>query len=324
MAPVLLPLGSSFRDDFSLSAWLDQNPDVLLIMDAGGTIAYVNPAFESLSGYGRAEAVGQKCSILDGGTHDADLYRGMAHAFRAGVPHRAVFLNRRKNGEPFHAESVIWPVFDTQGCVQSYACHMRDATERLQALDRLSHAATHDPLTDLPNRSLFLDRLKLALRQAARRGEEVAVAIMDIDRFKNANTRHGHQAGDAVLQAVATRSTGCVRATDTVARIGGDELALILPAANGRAGTEVLEKVRAGNAQPVPYEGCLIRTSVSVGVCIYPHDGSNARTLCRNADSAMYAAKRAGGNCVRFYRADGEGGARRRRNSDGGGLASTS
>ena len=299
VAPVLLPRVSSFRGDSFLSPWLDQNPDAMTILDATGMIKYVNPAFEVLSGYGRNEALGQNFSIIDSKTNIAKLIRDFRHVDPS--PYRAVVVSRRKNGEQFHAESLIWPVLDNRGKLTNCACHMRDATDRLQLIDNLSHAATHDPLTDLPNRSLFIDRLTVAMRHAARRRESLAVAIMDIDQFKAANTRYGHLAGDAVLQAVARRSIGCLREADTVARIGGDEFALILPVANKRAGLDVLEKVRAGNALPVRYEDARIPTSVTIGASIYPQDGNNVTALWKNADLAMYAAKHAGRNCFRFH-----------------------
>jgi diguanylate cyclase (GGDEF)-like protein/PAS domain S-box-containing protein len=303
MTSNLLPFGHSFRGDASFSSWLDQNPDALLMTDAAGVIEYVNPAFESLTGYPRAEAVGRKPSILKSGAHDDEFYRGLWRSILAGHPFRGVFVDRRKSGALVHAENLIWPVLSGHGRITNFVCQTRDVTERVREAEKLAHAATHDPLTDLPNRTLFLDRLELALRHAARREEVLAVAIFDIDRFRDTNNRYGHLAGDAVLQAVARRSASCVREADTVARIGGDELALILPNASERAGTvAVFEKVRAANAVPVRYEDRLIRVSVSIGASIYPRDATDAEGLRKHADGAMYAAKRAGGNCVRFYR----------------------
>jgi diguanylate cyclase (GGDEF)-like protein/PAS domain S-box-containing protein len=304
MLPILLPSGGSFRDAPSFTRWLDQNPEAFLITDASGVIRYVNPAFEILTGYARSEVVGRKPSLLKSGAHDQAFYRRLWRSVLAGQPFRAVFVNRRKSGALFHAESVIWPVFDARGSIVSLVCETRDVTARVARAEKLAHAATHDPLTDLPNRTLFLDRLGLALRHAARHQEGLALAIFDIDRFRDTNDRFGHPAGDAVLQAVARRSAGCVREADTVARIGGDELAVILPGASERAGAAaVLKKICGSNAVPVRYHNRLIGVTVSIGGCLYPRDGADAQTLLRCADNAMYAAKRAGGNCVRFCRA---------------------
>ena len=297
----ITPVARPARDDVFFSGWVEQNPDAVLITDETGVIEYVNPAFESLTGFARAEAVGRTPAILKSGTHDAEFYRDLWRTILAGRSFREIFVDRRKNGELFHAENLIWPVFDRSGRITNFVCETRDVSERMRYFDLLSHAASHDPLTGLPNRTLFLDRLGQALHQAARRHEGLAVAILDIDRFRETNNRFGHMAGDAVLQAVASRSTGCVRAADTVARIGGDELALVLSSADERAGA-VCEKVRAAAAVPVPFDDRLIRVSVSIGACVYPGDAGNAEELRKRADEAMYAAKRAGGNCVRFYR----------------------
>jgi diguanylate cyclase (GGDEF)-like protein/PAS domain S-box-containing protein len=299
----ITPVGRPSRDDVFYSGWIEQNPDAVMITDETGVIEYVNPAFESLTGYARAEAIGRTPRILKSGTQDAEFYQGLWHSILAGKFFHEVFVDRRKSGELFHAENLIWPVLDRYGRITNFVCETRDVTERVRYFDVLAHAARHDPLTDLPNRTLFLDRLGQALHQAARRHEGLAVAILDIDRFRETNNRFGHMAGDAVLQAVARRSATCVRAADTVARIGGDEFALVLSSATERVGASaVCEKVRAAAAVPVRFDDRLIRASVSIGACVYPSDAANAEELRKRADEAMYTAKRAGGNCVRFYR----------------------
>jgi diguanylate cyclase (GGDEF)-like protein/PAS domain S-box-containing protein len=303
MASNILSVGRPSRDDVFFSGWVEQNPDAVLITDERGVIEYVNPAFESLTGYARAEAVGRTPAILKSGIQDAEFYRGLWRSILAGKSFHEVFVDRRKSGELFHAENLIWPVFNRYERITNFVCETRDVTERVRRFDVLAHAASHDPLTDLPNRTLFLDRLEQALHQAARRNEGLAVAILDIDLFRETNNRFGHMAGDAVLQAVASRSTGCVRAADTVARIGGDELAFVLSSADELAGASaVCEKVRAAAAVPVRFDNQLISVSVSIGACVYPRDAGDAEALRKRADEAMYAAKRAGGNCVRFYR----------------------
>jgi two-component system CheB/CheR fusion protein len=172
----------------------------------------------------------------------------------------------------------------------------------MQQFEQLKHAATHDSLTDLPNRALFLDRLEQAARQAARRKEGLAVALLDLDEFRDTNNRFGHVAGDAVLQAVARRTGSCIRAVDTVARIGGDEFGLILTGIGERSAAQaVLEKVLAANAVPVAFEGNLIDVTVSIGAAIYPADARSPEQLRKRADAALYAAKRAGRNRCRFF-----------------------
>jgi len=222
-----------------------------------------------------------------------------------GEVYRAVLINRRKGGSLFHEEETIRPIMDDAGRVVHFVATGRDVSDRVRTIDRLKHAATHDPLTDLPNRSLFMDRLGQVLKRGARRNEAFALAITDIDRFKAINDRLGHAVGDAVLQAVASRLGQCVRETDTVARIGGDEFALILVDAGEPAGVaKVLEKIVAAFASPVHAEGQPVQVAVSVGACLCQGGDADEHRLMSRADTAMYAAKRAGGNRFRLVRAD--------------------
>jgi diguanylate cyclase (GGDEF)-like protein/PAS domain S-box-containing protein len=275
----------------------EQCPDAVMVTDAAGTIEYVNSAFERITGYSSAEIVGRTPAVLKSGTHEADFYRELWAALLGGGEFRAVFANRRKGGELYYEEKIIRPLAGGR-----FASFGRDTTERAREFEKLSHAATHDSLTDLPNRGLFLDRLAQALLLATRRSEPLTVAIFDIDQFKDANTRHGHLGGDAVLQAVAARTRGCIREADTVARIGGDEFALILSGAGETQAAPVLQKIVKANALPVPFGEDRIQASVSVGACVGPRGDAGAEELRRRADAAMYAAKTAGGNRYGFSR----------------------
>ena len=282
--------------------YVEQCPDAVLVTDTAGRIVYANPAFERMTGYSSSELAGRTPALLKSGVHEADFYRELWSALLAGREFRALFANRRKGGEPYYEDKIIRPLFDAEGRATHFVSYGRDATERAREFDKLTHAATHDSLTDLPNRSLFLDRLGQALRHAARREEQLTLAILDIDRFRDTNNRHGHMAGDAVLQAVAARTRGCLREADTVARIGGDELAVILlDAAEAQAGP-VLAKIVAANAAPVRHDGADVHATVSIGASGYPRDAQEADALRKQADLAMYAAKAAGGNRYLFYR----------------------
>ena len=285
------------------AALVEQWPDAVLLTDAKGVIEYVNPAFERLTGYRAREVLGRTPAIVKSGKHDARFYRRLWSRLRRGRPYRGVFVNRRKNGELFHEEELIRPLRGPDGRITHFLCAGRDVSALMHEFERLEHLATHDPLTGLTNRALYADRLVQALSQAERRREAVAIAFIDLDDFKRVNTRYGHLGGDAVLKAVARRTRRCLRAIDTVARIGGDEFALVLPAVRTRgAAAGVLEKVRAANAAAVRYGRVRIPMSVSIGASLYPRDGRSAAALRKRADAALYRAKRAGGNRYRFAR----------------------
>ena len=279
---------------------VEQWPDAVLIADARGTIEYVNPAFERLSGYRARDVVGRTPAVLKSGRHDRAFYQRLWSALRRGRAFRGIFVNRRKDGALFYEEELIRPLRARNGRITHFLCAGRDVSALVRELERLERLATHDPLTGLPNRSLYADRLAQALRQAERSREPLVVAMFDLDDFKRINTRHGHLAGDAVLKAVARRTRRAIRANDTVARVGGDEFALVLPAVRARAALAVLEKVRAANAALLRYGQRRIPVSVSIGASLYPRHGRSAVQLRRRADRAMYAAKAAGGNRYRF------------------------
>jgi diguanylate cyclase (GGDEF)-like protein/PAS domain S-box-containing protein len=287
--------------DSDFRRYVEQCPDAVMVTDLAGRIVYVNPVFERMTGYAAAELAGRTPGMLKSGLHEADFYRELWSALLAGREFRALFANRRKSGVPYYEDKIIRPLLDQHGQATHFVSYGRDATERAREFQKLTHAATHDSLTDLPNRGLFLDRLGQALRQATRRSEPLTVAILDIDRFRDTNNRHGHLAGDAVLQAVAARTRACVREADTVARIGGDEIAILLVGAAQADAESVLAKVVTANAAPVQHDGIELRATVSVGAAGFPDHAKEGEALRKHADAAMYAAKAAGGNGYRFW-----------------------
>lgn len=281
-------------DDLERVTWLlERSGDAALVTDPAGTIEYVNPAFEALTGYARSEALGRRPSILKSGRQPAEFYRGLWRTLRAGREFRGVFVNRRRDGALFHEEKAVRPLFGDDGRISHFMSSGRDVSERIAALEKLRHEATHDVLTGLTNRTLYLDRLEQALAHAARSGERIAVAVVDLDGFKAINDSLGHAAGDAALSVVAQRLRGCMRLSDTAARLGGDEFALLLHDAGDAA--RVTSAVVRACAEPAEWEGHRLGLSVSVGVSRYPDDASDAPALLRRADQAMYRAKREGG-----------------------------
>ena len=285
------------------AAWLlGHSDEAALITDFAGVIQYVNPAFEGLTGYASAEAVGSLPSILKSGRHSRDFYRDLWCALRAGREFHGVLINRRKNGEIYHEEKTIRPLFDDDGRITHFLSCGRDVSERVAAVEKLAHAALHDGLTELPNRALFLDRLRQAISRARRNGEPFAVALADLDSFKSINDSLGHQTGDAVLRAAALRLRLSVREVDTVARLGGDEFGILLPGvADADAAGRVLRKiVQAFCASPIqPDGGSAVSLTISIGAGVYPADGECEATLMAAADRAMYRAKHGDGVAIR-------------------------
>ena len=281
--------------------YVEQCPDAVLVTDPAGRIVYANAPFERMTGYALGELVGRTPALLKSGAHEADFYRGLWAALLGGQEFRALFANRRKNGERYYEDKIIRPLFDREGRITHFVSYGRDATDRAREFERLEHAATHDSLTDLPNRALFLDRLAQALRHAARGKAPLTLAMVDLDGFREVNTRHGHLGGDALLQAVAARTRACLRAADTVARVGGDEFAVLLPGASRAQAARVIGKIVTANAVPLRHDAREIRATVSAGAASYPEDARDAEALRKLADQAMYAAKARGGNRCVFH-----------------------
>ncbi len=309
MKPQSLPPGPVRRaghSDESLRkfAWAtEQSPDAIMITDAAGVIEYVNAAFEAMTGYARVEVLGRTPAVLRSGAQDAAFYRGLWATINGGRTFRGILVNRKRSGETYHEEKTIQPFVDRKGRITHFICAGRDVSKRVREVEKLTHAATHDGLTDLPSRNLFFDRLGQALRNAKRREEGFALAVVDLDRFKEINDRFGHLAGDALLRAVALRLQQSVRESDTVARLSGDEFALILAGAGERAVvSRLLDKVLSLTSVPVRFEHHALHVGLSIGVCIYPRDGRSGEELHKRADAAMYAAKRAGGNRYHYFR----------------------
>jgi diguanylate cyclase (GGDEF)-like protein/PAS domain S-box-containing protein len=198
-----------------------------------------------------------------------------------------------KDGRTFDRHSA--PVRAADGAYYGRVWFFRDITAHKQAEDALRHQALHDMLTELPNRALLHDRLEHALQAARRDSSALALLVMDLDNFKDVNDTFGHHCGDLLLQEVGRRLRGALRASDTFARLGGDEFAVVLPAANASVATHVAEQLVQALEHPFALEGHHLVVGASIGISVYPEHGSDADTLLRRADVAMYVAKRAGG-----------------------------
>ena len=288
-----------------LSSALEQTADSVIITDRNGVIEYVNPGFEKTTGYSRDEALGQTPRLVKSGKQGAGFYKKLWNTILAGDVFSEVFVNRRKDGGLYYEEKTISPLKGPAGQVTHFVATGKDVTERMQTQERLQHMAQHDALTELPNRALFLDRLKQALARARWHKRLVAVLFVDMDRFKTINDTLGHEIGDKLLQALAERFSVSVREGDTVARFGGDEFVVLLDdVASEKDIGALAQKVIEMLAPPFEIGGQSLYITASIGVSLYPNDGEDSTTLLKNADIAMYRAKDLGKNTYQFYSAD--------------------
>jgi diguanylate cyclase (GGDEF)-like protein/PAS domain S-box-containing protein len=288
-----------------LSSAMEQTADTVMITNREGVIEYVNAAFERTTGYARGEAVGRKPSLLKSGEHGDAFYHKLWRTVLAGEIFMDVFTNRQKSGALYHEEKTISPLRDERGNITHFISTGKDITERMEAQERLQHIAHHDALTGLPNRVLLLDRLDQALARAHWQQRVVGVMFLDLDRFKNVNDTLGHDVGDALLKAMAARLQGCVRERDSVARLGGDEFAILLEdVAHAEDISGIAGKILGAFASPFSIQSHELFITTSIGISMYPNDGTSSAALLKNADAAMYRAKDLGKNNYQFYSAD--------------------
>ncbi len=289
--------------DLHIAAIAFESQDGMIVTDAQRTILRVNHAFTQISGYAADEVIGKTPRMLQSGRHDADFYAAMWATIQLeGVWHGEIW-NRRKNGEIYPEQITITAVKGSTGPVTHYVAVLRDITERKQLEKEVAQLAFFDTLTQLPNRRLFNDRLNQSLARAQREQSSLALMFIDLDKFKPINDTYGHEAGDFVLQAVARRIESGLRASDTAARVGGDEFLVLLPDLQSKDDAlAVAEKIRLALEQPfVTSNGVTLLASASIGIAIYPDQARIQEDLLRLGDRAMYEAKNAGGNAVRLY-----------------------
>lgn len=285
-----------------LSHAVEQTADTIMITDKNGIIEYVNSGFEETTGYERAEVVGRTPNIVKSGEMSDDFYIELWESVLKGEVFRDVFVNRKKNGSVYFEEKTITPLRDINNEITHFISSGKDITDRMRTQERLQYLAHHDVLTGLPNRMLFMDRLSQAIKHIKRDGGMVALMFLDIDRFKNINDTLGHPAGDTMLRIIAKRLSNVLREQDTVARLSGDEFAIILEGLNGMdVIPSIARKLLLEISHPMQINDNELFTTSSIGISIYPTDGEEPHTLLKNADSAMYHAKEKGRNNYQFY-----------------------
>jgi len=288
-----------------LAKAVEQSPVSVIITDPKGVILYVNPKFTKLMGYTAEEAIGKTPRIIKGEHLTRAFYKEMWDTILSGQEWHGVFHNRTKSGTLVWEAASISPIRDDAGNVTHFVGVKEDITELKRLQEELDHQARHDPLTGLPNRLMFKDRLQQTLALARRHHTLAALLYLDLDGFKPINDTYGHDAGDLLLTEVGRRLQGCVRASDTVARMGGDEFTVLLnDVGSVEATRRVVATIAAALAEPVRLGSNEIHIAASIGVAHFPADGDVEDALLTAADSAMYVAKREGRAGCRFASGD--------------------
>ena len=299
---------------------VNTSPDIIYILDQDGHFSFINDRIETLLGYDNKELIGKHYSIL---VHQKDLEVARYVFNERRVGDRAsrnveLRLKCKDDSSARFFEASTLPIeLSSMGIYQSKGDPKkktylgtygvaRDITERKLAEDTINFQAYHDLLTNLPNRALLRDRLSLAISQAKREDEMLAVMFLDLDRFKNINDSLGHVVGDELLQQVSSRLKSCVREGDTLARFGGDEFTLLLPKiTRGKEDvSSIAEKINDVLKDPFVIDNNELYVSASIGISIYPRDGTNMDLLIKHADIAMYHVKDTGKNNYKFYSDD--------------------
>jgi diguanylate cyclase (GGDEF)-like protein/PAS domain S-box-containing protein len=270
--------------------------------DAQNVIVDVNPAFTRITGYTREEVIGKSPKLLASDRQGPEFYARIRKSLREHDFWNGEIWNRRKNGEVYAEILAISAVRDSAGQLQHYVGIFSDISQLKAHEAELERIAYYDSLTGVPNRRLLADRLRQAVARSRRSSSSLAVCYLDLDGFKPINDRYGHAAGDQLLVIITERLKQLLRADDTVARLGGDEFVLLFTdLANAEESHPILERVLAAISVPVQIETTEICVSASIGVTIYPADESDADTLLRHADQAMYCVKEAGKNRYQLF-----------------------
>jgi diguanylate cyclase (GGDEF)-like protein/PAS domain S-box-containing protein len=310
--------GRQREAEVRLAALAFQSADSMLVGDADGQILRVNQAFTRLFGYEAAEVAGHSTRIIQS-PHESDVSLSdmWRHLVRDHEWHGELW-QRRKDGQDIYCAFSIIAVCDDAGQVTHYLATQSDITERKQAEEEVKRLAFFDPLTRLPNRRLLSDRLEQAIARTRRASGMLALLYLDLNKFKPVNDMYGHAAGDELLCLVAQRMSACVRASDTVARVGGDEFVVLIPDVKQLPDAlQVADKLHVQLSQPfILPSGVVINISSSIGVALYPTHGIGEEDLQRAADVAMYAAKTGGREPICVYRPDMETPAARVRHAD--------
>lgn len=287
-----------------------ESQEGIIITDANNRIVRVNSAFTQMTGYSTEEVIGKTPALLKSGRHNKSFYRAMWEKLVSEKQWEGEVWDRRKNGEIYPKWLTINTVTDPAGQITNYVAAFTDLSEHKDAEAAIHRLAFYDPLTDLPNRRLFNDRLTVAMTVGARNQIYCAILLIDLDNFKRINDIKGHGVGDLLLIDVGKRLKACVRQGDTVARLGGDEFVVMLENLDEEQGTAATQAERVGEKilhtlnQPYLLDGNAHHSSASIGISLFYGTHTTSEEVIKQADTAMYEAKQAGRNALRFFDPD--------------------
>lgn len=276
----------------TLSLAVEQNPGVTIIINTSGKIEYVNSAYCSLTGHTLQQVIGTVPDILNSRHIEQHVLDTIWETLTAGEVWVGEVKNLYNDNYQRWENARISPVKNLDSKITHYVILLDDVTEQKEQREELEYMALHDGLTDLPNRTLFNDRLRQAIKIAKRNREPLAVMLMDLNNFKEINDSMGHQVGDEILREIATRLLEIIRDGDTVARMGGDEFLILLPAAKQAKQDHFIKRINSTLDTPFIVAGRSFEIRASIGVSLFPEDGEDPEILLKRADVAMYAAKR--------------------------------
>tara|TARA_R110001592_G_C13179205_1_gene750666 strand:- start:723 stop:5477 length:4755 start_codon:yes stop_codon:yes gene_type:complete len=298
---------NKLAEEVRLAAVAFQTIDGIVVTDKHGHIMRVNHAFTNITGYSEIEVIGKTPSLLNSGRQDEFFYKRMWASLLANGTWSSEIWNKNKAGNIYPEWLTINAVKDKSGAVSHYIGVFRDISEKKEQETKIHQLAFYDPLTELPNRRLFIDRFKQAISRCKRKKSLGALFFIDLDRFKIINDSLGHNVGDELLKQVSHCLQSSLRAEDTVARLGGDEFIIIISDIglnNKEAVTyveSVSQKILKNFESPFVVYGQELHTSPSIGVTFFPDNEDNEEDFLRQADNAMYLAKKMGRNTVRFF-----------------------
>ncbi len=280
---------------------VEHSDNSVVMTDANRNIIYVNEIFERDSGYTAAEAIGKNPRILKSNIVDEHYYDELNDALSKGVKWEGEFINRKKDGSLFHEKASIVPVYVGNKLINYLAIKL-DITKYVEQQEEMDFMAYHDPLTRLPNRRYFEERLEQILAVSKRKKAKVAILFIDLDRFKIINDTLGHHIGDEMLKIVANRIKEVLRKGDTLARLGGDEFVVVLEVLKDKnEPAHVSEKIITAVRKQIIVDAYTLTTTASIGIALFPDDGNDMNTIIKHADSAMYEAKKLGKDRYHYY-----------------------